>query len=368
MHEYGAPGEIAASNPFSWERGTPPAEEISPVSPSRVIDRDGLRHIPKIPLSQNAIGEPQDFPADKDLEKDFKLVAGISGPHFLERYLRQEQREQRLQRAGKETEYGFVIGEYSTPDLGMLREHKQERHVQNSDGEDILLKGREVFLRDLAEKLLKEKNGSSPVVFLDIGGGIGKTWLKLAKSFKGKVESGDIAFVASNLIATPEDLYIQAGGERKEFSLLHETRHLVHFINSPFSKLGEQSIALPNGQKIALSGNVDMAHEDLSMTVWSKVPELDIMKVGKILSAQGVYMIGRDNLKPESLQHYPVKGEKQDRYEGIQNAHHAIVNRLGLTRVDTVEEGQFAGEELKVVIFKGPQAPLITVEHADKFL
>lgn len=54
---------------------------------------------------------------------------------------------------------------------------------------------------------------------------------------------------------------------------------------------------LPTEQMIELKGHVDLFHEERSRTIWSQIPELDILKVGTMLSPQGIYMVSRDNTK-----------------------------------------------------------------------
>ncbi len=254
-----------------------------------------------------------------------------------------------------EYRWGNSLGDYSSD----RTVYGQSREPLMING--ILLEKHELFTYDQLSNLLIEKRGDQPVMALDIGGGAGKSWSKLALAYEDDVKKGNIAFVVSNLAANQEDQlanhykgYTRDVVERKEGELLTaKDKNLVHFLTGNLNHIRNQSITLPNGRVIPLRNNVNLAHEELSITVWSHTPDLDILKIGRLLSpSTSIYSVKDSSVCGGS--------DIPDRMKGIELAQQGLQRDHGLIKVPYAEAGELEGRPLdRYAIFRTPQAPPI---------
>ncbi len=208
------------------------------------------------------------------------------------------------------------------------------------------------YLKSAVERLRNIKPVGMPVVILDIGGGEGQTWSAVASNFKEEIALGEIAFVVSNLIWSPER-FANSNAPLPD-------RNLVHYVQSSFGRLPDVNISLPNGQNVPLVGNVDIAHESYSLTCWSQVPELDVPTVGMLLSETGTYFIAPKNaplLCKESLADSIENQEQRSR--GLRMARSYMEYEYNVNQVRRVEGGDFRGGELLYTAYKKLNAPRI---------
>lgn len=283
------------------------------------------------------------------------------------------QAQNRLEEAMEKWEWNWFafMGEYTRADESIVPEVDIVKGEDNFftdpiSGETKSLKGLEIYLRQMIKNLMTLKNNSEPVLILDVGGGVGLSWFRIAASFAKEVNEGKIAFIVSNFSFLPEQ-YLSRKGivSIQEDKYLEKSRPLVHFLNGRFIDLHNQEIALPDGRILKLAKNVDLVHERSSLTAWSKVPERDIVSVQSLLSPIGLYMVRRvDTLEPlapvEGANNEPLKEvleddeenielEKQQRLQGIIVAH-GLLQKYGLKRIDRVEGGKLVGERLNYVV------------------
>lgn len=232
-------------------------------------------------------------------------------------------------------------------------------------GEEREISGLEVLLANQINAQLTIRSDGTPVNVLDIGGGLGTSWSRLALRFEDEVLAGNVNFIVSNLKNDPEDFLPET---IQDDTLLSRTRHLVHYINGTFAEIGDKSINKPDGTTIPLRGNIAIVHENLSVTAWSKIPEWDILEVAGLVEPSGIYVVNSsDLLDPMATS---TEEENNERLQGILLAHKQIQRTLGFTKVQEIEEGLFEGREFYDVVFKGPDAPAIqlTYNYRDSFV
>lgn len=247
---------------------------------------------------------------------------------------------------------------------GIYQDHFFAQDVPNpveyftdTRGEERELSGLEVLLANQIHAQLSIRTDGTPVNVLDIGGGLGTSWSRLALRFEDEVLAGNLNFIVTNLKNDPEDfLPEQIEGE----TLLSRTRHLVQFIKGTFSEIGDTSINKPDGTTIPLRGNMAIVHENLSVTAWSKIPEWDILEVAELVEPSGIYVVNSsDILDPKAV---ITEEECKERLQGIQSAHEKMQRSLGFTKVQEIEEGLLEGRKFCDVVFKGPDAPAILLK------
>ena len=272
-----------------------------------------------------------------------------------------------------EREYGVVRGDYSDRDYSSSSRNRIlmsgysskdfAKKVPNVES----LTGFEIFLQRTIDKLLLLKKKDYPVVILDIGSMAGLSWHRLASHYKDKVKEGELVFVTSSL-AYEHDREKETAPKFKKDSLsveesffLKESNDLVQHIHATPSQLRRKQIDLPNGRRIALEHNVDLVHEHHSITAWSKVPDIDILRIPALLSETGTYFVYEADLGTMYGSARPSK-EEQERRRGVKLAHEQLKSTYRLTEVTKVEEGQLKGEALNYVVFRKHNAPAIVVD------
>ncbi len=289
-------------------------------------------------------------------------------PQFRDRAYKQLERERLARRRGERKI--FSLGSYNQAEDNVISGYHPIREVSTRRSGLVTLSGYEVFLYDTAQQLLKSKP-DSPVIIFDVGGGAGNTFSRLAMTMQQEVEDSRIAFVVSNLMATPEEqigthrLMRLRGNSPVRYDLnrisseLDAARDSIHFINGRFGNLHRQTITLPNRTQVDLNGNVDFLNEKYSVSTHSYIPESDITRMAGMLSPYGIYSVNQGSMVDDTITDFFIPQRRQ----GIEHAHRAIQTDFGLRRVTTIEAGRFEGKTLaNHQIFKAPQAPLIVVQ------
>lgn len=261
-------------------------------------------------------------------------------PDFMARYKAQRAFEDRPDDRNR---YRFVAGEYRN---SFIVGRPAERGPHD-------LVGTELFIARRIHQLLQRDDGK-PVVALDIGGGMGKTWMRQAMIFQGAVESGRLALAVTNLSSGSEQYAATSSrdGGGTLSSAATRARQNIHWFTTNCAHLSEQRVTLPDGRKLPLAQNVDLAHEKLSVTAWSKVPELDIPYIAATISNRGLYMVnGEDTMQLQPTTTQSAVGKA--RLAGIAAAHHLLQqeNGFGLQRIDTMPSGPLAGEQMTYTLF-----------------
>lgn len=274
-------------------------------------------------------------------------------PNYEARLKAQKDFEAQMLSGNQEHNWIHPTGSYG--DASLVEGYKSRKFV-NRNGRDIYLSGLEVFLHDLTGKLLDSKPKGEPVILIDIGGGAGLSWSRLAQVFEREVRESRLAFVVTNLLLERADVLRKYGSEAGPLS---ESLNLVSYISGEFGSLRGKSIVLPNDRKITLEKNVDLAHDRKAPTAWSKVPERDVSGIGHLISRWGMYLVSNTDLK--TLQAVASPEEERDRIEGIRLAHRHLESAFALQRVVTAEAGQAKGKQLTYTIFKTSDSPLINL-------
>jgi hypothetical protein len=238
-----------------------------------------------------------------------------------------------------ESSYGKTSGDYSGPGFAMRPEHEATR-PEDRDHEAFLS-------TEIARRIEAiDPNNPLPVVVLDIGGGRGTTWSRLAVQHADAVQAGKVAFVVSNLRNGPETYSDRYGwpedADSAEYQrLLERTQEegLVHFVNSTFIGLPDVTITLPNGRDIKLEDNVSIMHEVSSMSLWSSIPEVTIPEATWVMAPGGMYMVGGTDVQVD--RGYAAQPLGVPRVIGIRNAHTALENRRGLQKTEMPLSGAY---------------------------
>lgn len=289
-------------------------------------------------------------------------------PNLTQRIHRQQAIEKEMEISGNT--WKWTLGDYTNDKYNLINNHTPTKEITYGQGEKVVLKGYEVFLYNSALNLLKTKK--TPVVMLDLGGGAGVSFNRLALALQDEIRNSQLALVISNLAATPEQqvqrfetlrtdtpILTQVHDTAEARRLVDDTADLVHFVNGNALSLRMKQIALPNGSSIKLEDNIDFISEIRSLTKHTKTPELDLITIGFLLSRYGIYLVHNNDVA--------LINDKapflEERRQGIQIGHRLLENSFGLQRVSTIETGPFEGQPLtNHHIFKSPQTPPITIQ------
>lgn len=247
-------------------------------------------------------------------------------PHFEDRLTKQVDLIEAAMVAGSKEKYRWTNGDYSSSEYATSATPSSDPKERRS-GEVV---NHEIILAEhIREQLAYDPE--QPKVILDIGGGAGVSWDRLARQFEAEIALGQVVFVVSNLISIPETFPEEWSDQRNAYEPInpHEEK-LVHMISSTFADLPDAEITLPTGVTISLRGHTALTHESRSLTAWSKVPELDILKASEVMSPHGIYFVkSADTYQLHSAEPLSASEDK-DRQEGIRKAHVALQTTLGL--------------------------------------
>nr|AIA18744.1 hypothetical protein [uncultured bacterium] len=291
-----------------------------------------------------------------------------TSPDFRQRISMQHSAVNSIRENGESQRYVYTSGDYgiSAPHYrGILLaiDDSRVKAARNEKRPVERLTGVEMFMKDSIDALLRKKNGQEPVVVLDVGSFVGMSWHRLANQYKEEVESGKIVFVTSSISHEPEQQFESVYLDRltpEAMQFVTDTAPLVQHVTGSISQLLKKEVNLPNRQKITLGEHVDLLYESKSVTAWSKVPELDLLRIPQLLSDQGTYLVPIvDTLELEG----ETKYSGAQRLAGISEAHERLVVTYGLKKVTEVEEGQQQGKSLNYVIFRRQNAPAVRVDE-----
>jgi hypothetical protein len=232
------------------------------------------------------------------------------------------------------------------------------------------LTGTEAFLASRIEAHLRLPTPLRPVVALDVGGGVGFSWLRLANRFQSRIMNQELVLGVSNIKYHPDDYLYENVGRlpavwREPIQELYEqVGALVQYITTDLSAINQLRLRLPpNPRREDPAGKVDVVHERLGPTAWSKIPELHVRRLGRLVSPRGIYMVDRHStaqvcgsVRVGKRGKRVDKSEMAARLRGINDAHEELLQEQGLTRIDTLEVGERPGSRLQYVVFKGRDA------------
>ena len=292
-------------------------------------------------------------------------IAGVTlGSNLKERLREQGEHVEGLKKGAEKEIYTNIRGDYSDRNDDLLASSEQDytRSFERHNVNEVV--GLEQYFADLIERLLEIKKGQEPVVAVDVGGMFGLTWSRLADHFADRIKAGEVALVVSNITRDPAkqrndpNEYKHFSFTEEEVALLQKTSPLLHLISGT-ARLDRQQIQLPNHQILPLKHAADIIYEYFSLTAWSKVPDLDILKMAKLLSPYGMYFT--EHNVNRIIRGERTTEEKTERLTAIELARQQLVD-YGLTRRTQVEAGKMKGKQLRYDVFKGPLAPPITLD------
>jgi len=270
-------------------------------------------------------------------------------PDFFDRCARQQQDVM-----GMQGPYAAVLGDYTLVQL-----------VKDPDYAAARL---EPFWAGHIRACLKA-DPTRRVISYDAGGGISVMSLKLAALLQDEIRDGRFLPVVSELSGGPEHFLevakalVPQHGNSYQVSvaaaMLKEFRQGVCYTETALS--GNNTSVVWQGEEIDLAGGVDFIHESCAVTPWSRIPEWHILGLGRLASPRCVYAVHQDDIHELTGWMDKAGVERAQRHAGIVAAHRALQEQFGLTPVDHVEAGAFAGRPMTYRIFKGPEAPPITV-------
>lgn len=275
-----------------------------------------------------------------------------TAPRFGERFAL---RNALVAREKRDTRYSVVDGNYSTERLLPVRNefNRYPRFQWDSRTDPSVLMGLEGFYAKRIRELLQNAQ-DKPVIALDLGGGAGTSWIRLAGVFEEAISQGRLALAVSNL-QPMRAVVDEAQTETTKF--LSRYFGLVNFVTGDSLELTKAHLNLPGGRRVPLDGNVDLVHEKLSATYRSLIPEVDAVCIGGLLSGNGSYFSRNENALVASSH-----GFVSERTQGFQIGTAEMVKRFGLLSVPKVERGYMAGLPISdYTIFREPGAEPITI-------
>lgn len=146
---------------------------------------------------------------------------------------------------------------------------------------------------------LAERGIHRPAIFLDFGGMVGLSAMRIAAQpiMQEKIKQGNIVIAVSNLgydlsrQAVPSIKKELTYLDQAEVEFIEKYRGAIHYLKGDASTLLRSSITLPDGRQIPLRGNVDLLHEYLALAHGFK-NDLDIPRLGKLISPVGQLWLG----------------------------------------------------------------------------
>lgn len=222
------------------------------------------------------------------------------------------------------------------------------------------LEGIEVTLSIAIQQALQQpKDDRKPILAIDVGGGFGTTWIKLAKRFKPYVHSGKLAMVVTNLEGGFETLEkfslakIETfpGGAIAEryFSLYTNSldayaKELVYFVQSDAYGLFTGGVNSKRGY-VPFWNNASVVFESFSISHHTFTPEVDVPYIVGAINNKGMYFTVGD----------PYKGDNSlptQTFESLQNRQFIRVNKVEIgPHADTLVNSG-------LLIAKGPKSDI----------
>lgn len=204
---------------------------------------------------------------------------------------------------------------------------------------NVELEGIELAIFDQVVRIREkkdEKGDETPVVVVDFGGMHGFSMVRLTAAMSSEVTQGRVAFVVTNLGFKPTYQSIARNRlwERdriswQDVSLFTICRRDVNFVQADAQELLDSFLILPKGWHYPLRGNVDVLHENMVFT-HGKVNDVDLPRLGRLLSRYGTFLMGTDHLdRGSSRNSADHELRKQAHAFGVSN-----LEKMGLEKID----------------------------------
>lgn len=151
----------------------------------------------------------------------------------------------------------------------------------------------ESFIVNRIKQLLDVNNGK-PTIFIDFGGQMAFSTIKLASQFEKEIKNGQLILVVSNVLddySKIESHYKKANFEINEN--FKKFSPLVQFIQADAQDLQNMEIRTVDGKTIPLKGNISIIHEMGSISRHGYMNDLDYPLLANTLSENGLIMTSR---------------------------------------------------------------------------
>jgi len=143
-------------------------------------------------------------------------------------------------------------------------------------------------------KQLLDVNKGKPTIFIDFGGQMAFSTIKLASQFDQEIKSGQLILVASNVLDDYSKIEAHYKKERSEtYEMFKNFSPIVKFIQADAQDLQNMEINTVDGNKISLKGNISIIHEMGSISRHGHMNDLDYPLLANTLNENGLIMTSR---------------------------------------------------------------------------
>lgn len=154
-----------------------------------------------------------------------------------------------------------------------------------------------------------EKNEARAVVAVDFGGMYSYSFLKIAERLAADIKKGRLIIVSTSFGFDP---YSYAPSQemlrfhdQELLPLFRKVGHLVHYVHCNAFTFRDVSVPTPAGPVFRMGDGVDLIHERASLSLNSKLVDIEFPALGESLAAGGKLLLESEkveNLKPERKQ------------------------------------------------------------------
>jgi hypothetical protein len=221
----------------------------------------------------------------------------------------------------------------------------------------------EVFaVRTIDRALEQRRRSGQPVAALDSGGGLGLSWLRLAKRYQQEVHDGRLLLAVTSVQGMPELFLKMAATAVQELGDLRDlTRAQVDEAMRLMEAHGDsvQHYAVnPRAPARHFStvpvDDFVLTHERRGGVVWSRTPESHVLRMGNMTAPDGYLMIDGADLG-EAFGAMPLR-ERTARLNGVTAAVGTLMAEQHMQLVLDAQLGAYAGAPLEYAILAGPRA------------
>lgn len=148
------------------------------------------------------------------------------------------------------------------------------------------------------------RGDSNPGVVVDFGGMYSLSMVKVAKHFEEAVRAGRLVFVSTSWSFNPkedrdrkleyvfpdETAYFEAYHPQAVKEYLKRNMELVNYVNCNAFSFADVEVDSPQG-KVKMADGIDFLHEVYSISMHSKLLDLELPSLGVLLRERGVMML-----------------------------------------------------------------------------
>lgn len=230
--------------------------------------------------------------------------ASVSAADRIKKHNEQKERDRLSvqKETTKAEDYEFKGGNYA----GVSTIKTNEKDIQDAalrkkaiaESDDIHSYERPGFVEGFIVNRIKQllsSNKGKPLVFIDFGGQMGYSTIKLSNFFESEIKDGRLILIVTNLVDNYETVksYYQRESDAEERQLFEKNSSLVHFLQADAQDLQAMEIEDYTGNKIPIKGNTSIVHELGSISRFGRLNDVDYPLLANILSRDGLIMTSR---------------------------------------------------------------------------